>query len=133
MRVSFSMTAYQASCSSFASGEVEDFTVNITNTPDPAPSIPGAISAEPEPFKMFVHPNPAKDEIQVNYFLNEEEDRIELQIFDMQGRSVLGSILSGKKDINKNAIDISTLGSGQYLLQLRSPNILERSNFIIQK
>jgi hypothetical protein len=133
IRVSFSMTAYQASCSSFASGEVEDFTVNITNTPDPAPSIPGAISLEQEPFKMFIHPNPAKDEIQVNYFLNEEEDRIELQIFDMQGRSVLGSILSGKKDINKNAIDISTLGNGQYLLQLRSSNILEQSNFIIQK
>ena len=119
------------SCGASSYGEVEDYTVNIIHTPDPAPSITGINLAEP--FKLFIYPNPAKDEIEVNYFLSEEDDKIELQIFDMQGRSVLGSILSGKKDINKNTIDISTLGNGQYTLQLLSPNILERSNFIIQK
>lgn len=131
IRVSMSTTGYQTSCAGFTSGEVEDYSVNITNTPDPAPSIPGVISEEP--FKLSIYPNPAKNEIQVSYFLEDDDNKIELQIFDIHGRSVLGSILSGKKDKNENVIDISTLGNGQYILQLLSPSILERSNFIIQK
>lgn len=145
IRVSLARGNYQGSCASFTNGEVEDYTVNITNTPDTAPMTPSLepmiTDQEPVidnsndivPFRLNVYPNPAKDELQLSYFLDEEDDKIELQIYDLQGRSVLGSTVKGLKDKNSSTIDISTLGNGQYMIQMLSRTMVERSNFVIQK
>ena len=64
---------------------------------------------------ITIYPNPADDQLTIQF---EVAQNFDLIVFDLSGRKILA------KSINKsaNTIDISTLSSGTYLLQLTNDN-----------
>jgi chitodextrinase len=114
MRVSMKYNAYPTACETFSYGEVEDYTVIISNTGTqnfeaPADEITDAV--------LSIYPNPVSDN-QLNVMLNGAEAK-EIRIYNLQG--VL---------INRQAyavsIDVSDLQSGMYLIEV----VTSRKNFI---
>jgi hypothetical protein len=70
---------------------------------------------------LAVYPNPVSSELTINYPISE---RIQLRIFDLQGRLVLNTNFISQE------IDITGLNTGIYLLLLTDGSIISRTNFI---
>ena len=115
-------------CGSFPSGEVEDYTVNITSAVaarimDNAPSNVSAKVAAGSQLKLAIYPNPAGDNLNVVY---PNGQITELKIFDVAGRMVQDQAgFVGSKKIN-----ISQLQKGIYVLQLKSKTGDKTQTFI---
>lgn len=130
MRVMMSLSAYPTSCSTFSSGEVEDFTAQLTNTPEEVPFnlLPVEVAGG-----LIIYPNPASGELYIHYDLDSDVDRTEIKVLDLSGRAVLGSVSSGKRGFNETSIDISALKNGNYVLQLVNPTGVQYKSFIISR
>ena len=71
-----------------------------------------------------VFPNPAVNELGIRFF-SETEDEIILDVYDVMGKLVIHSEVSGiAKGNNLLKLDISSIGSGMYMLNIKS---LQRS------
>ena len=115
MRVSMKYNAEQTACETFTYGEVEDYTVNISNTVAPSYTTFDTVSADTTElgneasFALQAYPNPATNFIKVN--LTSKASTASYKILNTIGQLVLqGDILDGN-------IDISSLKKGIYLLQ----------------
>lgn len=104
MRVSMKYNAYPTSCETFSYGEVEDYTVIISNSAN------NGITADPENVQatLTLYPNPAKYSLNISL-----EDAIgkEYAIYNVMGQVVM-------KGIFVQRIDVSSLQSGVYMLEV---------------
>ena len=111
MRVSMKYNAEQTSCESFNYGEVEDYTVNITNTS--ARLFEDVIDSTPlgheETLSITPYPNPTTDSVTVD--LNTKD--ISLASYSIV--NLLGQTIQSGGLLN-NIIDVSSLTSGLYLI-----------------
>lgn len=113
MRVSMKYNASQTACESFSYGEVEDYSVNITNqssnyqTYDMVDAV--VLGSEANVFDVQVYPNPASDML----YLKLRDDREA----DFTISNMLGQIMESGKVGNK-AIDVNHLQSGSYILEV---------------
>lgn len=115
MRVVMQFRDKPGACS-FSSGffgEVEDYCVTIddlTNT-----FLPQALDAE-----VTLIPNPARDQFQVGLQVNEAVNRMDLEVFDLRGRSVyrqgLGRVMEGTYTV---LVPVSGWAAGIYLVRLQ--------------
>ena len=114
MRVSMKYNGTQTACETFTYGEVEDYTVNITNTFIPSNSFASIASNTTElgneaGFALQAYPNPATNTIKVN--LASKENVASYKILNTIGQVVMhGKLIDGN-------INISSLQKGIYLLQ----------------
>ena len=111
MRVSMKYNAEQTACESFNFGEVEDYTVSITNTS--ARSFEDIIDATPLGdegiLNITPYPNPTTDYVTVN--LNTKDITLAgYNIVNLVGQTIQsGGLLN-------NVIDVSSLTSGLYII-----------------
>ena len=106
MRVSMKYNASPGTCETFTYGEVEDYTVNISNT--------GGQNYEAPPFEqssdeLVVYPNPVNDG-KLNLRLNKVE-ATGIRIFSMYGQLLID------KTFNE-IIDISGLPAGTFIIEV---------------
>ena len=106
--------AYPTACETFAYGEVEDYTVIISNTgpqniEPPANEITDAV--------LTIYPNPVTDN-QLNILFNGTDVK-EIRIYNLQG------VLINRQPFDVS-IDVSYLKSGMYLIEIATNN----KNFI---
>lgn len=82
------------------------------------------------PFNISAYPNPASTNITIEFEMQGGEE-MELEIKNVLGQSIYfqKSFLSGKQ---KQEVDISSLSSGFYLLELRSGETFSSTKFIKQ-
>ncbi|MFE3871404.1 M4 family metallopeptidase [Flavobacterium sp. ZS1P70] len=111
MRVSMKYNAAQTACETFSYGEVEDYSVNIGGAAITAfnTSFAGDLGNENNIFDYTMSPNPA------NEFLNvkmADSRSASFRVINYLGQQVE----SGK--ISENAINVSKLGAGVYLLEV---------------
>lgn len=113
MRVSMKYNAGQTACESFSYGEVEDYTVNITNQSSSYETyndvIADALGNEPNVFDIQVYPNPVTNMLNVKIRDNREAN---FTISNMLGQSV------GKGKVSNSSIDVSHLQSGSYIIEV---------------
>lgn len=128
IRVVMSVTAYQSYCGTYASGETEDYSVNIANPP--VQQEEALIVSEN---KLELYPNPAGNNLQVKFSLQLEEQVAEIRIFDMTGRAVYGSRSRAFKGLTEQVLDISNLGNGSYVLQLSTREFSTTRKLIISR
>lgn len=76
-----------------------------------------------------VYPNPSKGLVTLSYF-SELSSSIEIEIIDMQGKSVMQKSENAHKGMNSFYLDITSLLSGSYFLKLRTLNKTDQIQFI---
>jgi chitodextrinase len=116
MRVSMKYNASPTSCETFTDGEVEDYTVNITST---------ARIDETEVAKISfnLYPNPVKGDV-LN--IANLEVTSEYSIFNMMGQEL------GKGKIENSSVNVGSLASGTYIIQISNENGTTAKRFIKQ-
>jgi bacillolysin len=89
MRVAMKAEGLPTACETFASGEVEDYTINILANPANvhASGKHGASAVTKNEFKLF--PNPTRDNTTVLLNLSAHNGPVVMQVFDIQGKLVL--------------------------------------------
>ncbi|MFM9008502.1 MAG: GEVED domain-containing protein, partial [Bacteroidota bacterium] len=118
MRVSMKYNASPTSCEVFASGEVEDYTVQIIATPGAGSTVQ---SFEQDLWRFEVYPNPVRDEL----FISAQTlpERFTLDVVDVNGRILL-------KSESTDRVDVSALQRGVYLLRFTVGNEVITRRFI---
>ncbi len=119
MRVSMKYNAIPTSCETFASGQVEDYTVNIT--------APAARTIETSKQKeitndIVVYPNPTTSILNVNSI---SEDAT-YKIYNVIGQTIM------KGKLSNNSINVSSIAEGNYLLEITDKETTTIKRFIKQ-
>ena len=113
MRVSMKYNAAQTACETFADGEVEDYTVNITASAASFNTTFADINADAlgneASLKLTTFPNPATNFIQVKFGRNEN--------LTFRMMNTIGQVVKAGK-IQGNTINVSNLERGIYLLEV---------------
>ncbi|WBX71258.1 GEVED domain-containing protein [Tenacibaculum retecalamus] len=114
MRVSMKYNAAQTACETFADGEVEDYTVNITATTSNFNVVFGDVDAQnlgnESSINLMAYPNPSVDFIQVK--LASKAKNMTYKIVNAIGRVVQ------KGKLNSSNIDVTNLTTGMYVLEV---------------
>ncbi|MFN4027389.1 MAG: reprolysin-like metallopeptidase [Flavobacterium sp.] len=114
MRVSMKYNASPTSCETFADGEVEDYTVNITATARPE-------DANMATLAFNVYPNPVKgDMLNIANLVEAATYRV----FNLMGQEL------AKGKIENNAVYVGSLKAGAYLIEITSGNATNTKRFI---
>ena len=101
MRVSMKYNGTPTSCETFSYGQVEDYTVNITSVARMEEPSNNAIS-------LNLYPNPVQDVLNISSV----EDNSTYRIINLLGQEI------SKGKIENNAISVSSINSGTYLLEV---------------
>lgn len=127
MRVSMKRNSGPAPCEVFASGEVEDYTVNITASLKGTEAIQPAVTATGQDGQdeMILFPNPANDQLHI--ILGEDLGNATIRIFDFSGRQLLNQEVNGREIV----LDTSVFTQGVYILVAESGGTMIQRKFII--
>ncbi len=116
MRVSMKYNANPTSCETFTYGEVEDYTVIISNSVNQGISGGTGFNSS----EMSIYPNPAKHTLNISLVEANGKDYV---IYNIMGQ-VVG------KGIYTESLDVSSLQSGVYMLEVNTDNNKLMKRFI---
>jgi hypothetical protein len=71
--------------------------------------------------KLIIYPIPSNNRIFINYN-NQSESILNIKIFNLNGRTVYFSKFYNKSEGNQVSIDISTLSTGMYFIEIDTDN-----------
>ncbi len=117
MRVSMKYNAIPTSCETFASGQVEDYTVNIVSNTAKMASASGKGITE-----IKLYPNPTTAILNVTSVT----ENATFKVYNLLGQTVLNGKLSN------NSIDVSNFSAGIYILELTDKDTTTTNRFIKQ-
>jgi len=125
MRVSMKWNSYASPCEEFSYGEVEDYTVLITET-GTAALLKSARAAEPleymKPGADFrIYPNPVEEEL----FIGFKGDVVNYVIYNSAGSAVMNGYSNGSRRIN-----VSGLSNGLYFIKVISDGKVVTTRFV---
>lgn len=106
LRVSAKYGAYASPCENFASGEVEDYTINI---------LPALIPQNKPLFEWNIYPNPTNGELNINY-KNTFKGGVVVSIFSITGVNYFNSNSTGEN--GEIYINIENAPAGIYFIKL---------------
>lgn len=127
MRVSMKYDAAQTACETFSYGEVEDYSVNISNSARTLRTTitdATALSNE-ESIQLLAYPNPTTKAFALK--MGDKNATIEnYRVINLSGQSVLqGGAING-------TVDVSTLASGLYIVEIYNGQKKLTTNLVIQ-
>ncbi len=92
-----------------------------------------SVVADNKGYAASIYPNPASDEIRLDYFFP-EENAAEIEIIDINGKkSYLKQKIMLKKGNNSRIFEISSLTNGVYVFKITSRAFIKNIKFIIIK
>jgi hypothetical protein len=125
IRVQVKWESYPTSCETFPYGEVEDYTVNITNTAGlPAEGGSDLVMTE---VKLF--PNPVNEDLNIS-FISGTEGEVEVQVFDLLGKLQLEQGFNSQPGENLMSIQVNPLLAGPYVLIIKDNDQIMNYRFI---
>jgi len=131
MRVSMKNGGYASSpCASFGNGEVEDYSLFITNTPSAPVTVKKVQDEEP---LLSVHPIPTQNILNYVYTLNKSCNHINICVSDILGQKVYNKNEDGLEGKYSETLDVSHLSNGIYFLTLTTNNETQVQKFLISR
>lgn len=127
LRVSLKMGSYQNPCNPIKSGEVEDYFIEITNSPTHA--VPGKI--QPGISDLKVYPVPARDVFNLNYTLSEKTKNLNITLTDLVGKTFYETTQSKSQGSHSESIEIPNLTYGIYFITLKTEKYTKVQKIII--
>lgn len=127
MRVSMKRNSGPAPCEVFASGEVEDYTVNISvslkgsEALTPAATAFGPAGQE----ELMLFPNPVSDRLHLS--LGEDWSNATIRIYDFSGRQILKLQINGRQA----ELETSAFARGVYVLVAEKAGAMIQRKFIV--
>ncbi|WP_370226068.1 M14 family zinc carboxypeptidase [Mesoflavibacter sp.] len=110
MRVSMKYNASPASCESFSYGEVEDYTVNITE--------PSLSNNQFTINDVKIYPNPFNNSFNISLSSNFIGHKIEVSVYDMRGRLIIQeNSVFDQKAINVD--NLKSISNGTYFIKIK--------------
>ena len=116
MRVSMKYNGIPTACETFASGQVEDYTVNIVSAAARIASTSKAIT------EIKLYPNPTTSILNVSSV----SENATFKVYNLLGQTVINGKLSN------NSIDVSNFSAGVYILELTDKDTTTINRFIKQ-
>jgi hypothetical protein len=116
MRVSMKYNAIPTSCETFASGQVEDYTVNIVSAAAKIANTSKAIT------EIKLYPNPTTSILNVSSV----SENATFKVYNLLGQTVMNGKLSN------NSINVSNFSAGVYILELTDNDTTSTNRFIKQ-
>ncbi len=97
----------------------------------------GFVSVEGETGKLAgfsVFPNPTTDFINLVYVINDQQQNAQLNIIDINGKTILNRILTNQSGINQTQIDLTSLNlpTGIYVARVQVGNYTGTQKFIVE-
>jgi hypothetical protein len=127
MRILMKRGSYANPCDHYASGEVEDYTVNIAGNSNLQPALR---TAEKELKTFLVYPNPVKDHLNIQF--EATAGSAMFTAFDMSGKKVIGIKQQVADGTNNVEINTSELVAGFYILYIEVNNEVQRQKFLVE-
>jgi len=117
--------AAQTACEAFSYGEVEDYTVNISDNRNNYNDNPFAEELGNDEADVYsIYPNPASDRLKVT--LNGIEGEVSLRIYDLQGRLVKQTMLNNLD----TEINVDDLAKGVYIISVDEEKLPINKRFV---
>lgn len=117
MRVSMKYSGIPTACEAFSYGEVEDYTVNITTS-----AKENYVGRDTTVADIKLYPNPASNLLNITNV----SEKATFRIFNLLGQEVLNG------SIRNNSIAISTIATGNYILEIQDNDTVSSKRFIKQ-
>jgi hypothetical protein len=111
MRVALQKDGITVNCTNFKDGEVEDYTVRISKQP-----VPNSLNQA----DIHIYPNPVSSVLYVKNI----STKAQYKIYSAAGRLISNGI------ILNNAIDVSNLIHGMYMIEIEDGGITVQKKFI---
>jgi bacillolysin len=123
LRIQMKYNAAPTSCESFSYGEVEDYTVHITGSSTFATQTTNTEQREMNQLKMDVYPNPASNEVHVNW----TEGNANYRLITLTGQVVKTGSFE-----NNSVIQVSEFTNGLYILEVSSSLNTLRQQIVVR-
>jgi len=118
MRVTMKYAATATPCETFTYGEVEDYTINISNASQNNPPLANFDNLEIIDYSIY--PSPAEDYTNLYLSCTDDIEDVTIRIIDLQGRI----LITEKHTINatemNTRLDLTKLNSGLYIVHVNS-------------
>jgi GEVED domain/Secretion system C-terminal sorting domain/CARDB len=118
MRVAMKMGGYPSVCETFEKGEVEDYTVNITNTGGFAKANVSTKGLNSIDYDFNIFPNPATKEAFLD-LKDFEKERVEISISDVAGKVILNQVIENAT-VAPHHLNTAFLKNGTYFIEIQS-------------
>jgi hypothetical protein len=128
LRVIMSPSGYQSACGAYSSGETEDYSLIITNTPGNADENSNALQR----YNWNIYPNPVSTELFLE-FSSSQDDIALVSIYDNTGKEVFKQRCAVYEGYNTITIDVSHLNTGVYTIVCNDLSGNRSEKFIIQR
>ncbi|OJJ18228.1 hypothetical protein BKI52_25740 [marine bacterium AO1-C] len=133
MRVSIKYQSASGNCGSFTYGEVEDYTINITNTPvAPQAATRPVTELENTAIDVTLFPNPTQDFVGITTQLKSHA-KVEMTVRNSQGQPVMSRKVYSTKGALQEQLDVKNLPAGIYLMQISINGKMVTKRFVIGK
>jgi hypothetical protein len=91
-----------------------------------------SIETKVEGIEVNIYPNPTAGSLNI-VFTSTQSRKVEMQLFDMNGRLVSNRTESLQKGNQNMLLDLAPLAAAQYLLKVTDANSKKQSTYTIQK
>jgi hypothetical protein len=82
-------------------------------------------------FDFNVYPNPTAGDATVDFEMSEDQS-VALRVFDLTGRMVLSQNLKGLEGSNQLRLEMATMPSGVYVVEIQAGNVREQKRLVVQ-
>jgi hypothetical protein len=127
LRASLKMGSWQNPCNPIKFGEVEDYYVELTNSPTHA--VPGKI--QPGISDINVYPIPANEAFNLNYTLSEKTKNLTITLTDLIGKVHYEDSQAKAQGSHSESISVNNLIHGIYYLTLKTEKYTKVQKIII--
>ena len=131
MRIAMSYEVFPASCGNFEYGEIEDYTLNVSNSFSVLTNTISSFSQK-DFFTLSIYPIPTSNYLNID-FNSGKSGKMNVVIYGVMGSKFIEQEMDVAFGNNSLQVNVKDLNSGQYFLKVKNEGRIESKRFVIVK